>query len=250
MSKLLIVVNLLLLNFNGFGQSSIGIDSIAGQKQNFCHFLERFTEVSVPFNYKKELYNVTEGKTKLIDIPVEYAVSYLKLNESELYINNVDYNYDNDETVVKRVENLPIAHLRFSINDFDGVIYRMNKGDNGDSTFVFLVIFDLNGHFVDRVVVGERFTREDDWMSFVFLDAKHFKTFKYETNWANFRKKGQYYYAIDKNGPFTTVSVTDFIIEDTGKIKKVKENPKQFLHYRVMDYKQYNLDNDDIMNKY
>ncbi len=250
MSKLLIIVNLLLLSFNGFSQSNIKVNSTVGQKQNFSHFLERFSEISVPFNYKKELYNVTEGKIRLIDIPVKDAVNYLKLDNNELYINKIDYNYDNDETVVSRVKNFPIAHLKFSLNDFEGIIYRMNTGDNSDSTFVFLVIFDLNGHFIDKIVVGERFTREDDWMSFVFLDAKHFKIFKYETNWANFRKKGQYYYAIDKNGPFTTVSVADFIIEDTGKIKKVKENPKQFLNHRVIDYEQYNADNDDIMNKY
>lgn len=247
---LIFVLSFFIISCSGWGQNRSKNATNNIDKHNFNNFLNLFIDVKTPFNYKKELTKVRSGSVKLLDIPEKEAILFLDMKENDLYKTNMLYNYDTDERTFEKVKNLPVAHLKFPSNNFWVIIYRMNKGSDDDTTLVYLRTIDLNGKSIDKMILGEQFTKENDWMSFVFLDQNHFKVFKYEVNWANFQKKGQYYYIIDKDSPQTTVVVTDFHIDENGKIKKVKEYPKQFLKNEIFNYRKYDPDTDDIMNQY
>jgi len=239
----------IILSLNSCGQNQNNFFSKSNDK-NFNSLLDLFIDANFPLNYKKELDAV--GKSiKLKRIPKLYAMKYLKMGEDELFVNSVKYNYDTDEKILIKEENFPVAHFKYSTDSFIALIYRAaGKGYTNDSTKVYLQILDKNGKYIDKVVIGEQFTRENDWMSSVFLDKTHFKVFKYEINWDNVQIKNNIYSIKDKDAPKTIVIVTDYEIENNGRIIKIKEYPKQYMVNDILEYKKYNPDTDDIMNKY
>jgi hypothetical protein len=239
----------LFLSLNSCGQNQDNSYSKTNDK-DFNSLLNLFVEANLPLNYKKELENV--GKSiKLKRIQKLDAMKYLKMGEDELFVNNVEYNYDTDEKTILKEENFPVAHLKYATDAFIVLIYRAaGKGYNDDSTKVYLQTLDKNGNYIDKVVIGERFTRENDWMSSVFLDTTHFKVFKYEVNWGNVQIKNNIYSIIDKDAPKTVVIVTDYEIENNGNIRKIKQYSKQYLISDILEYKKYDPNSDDIMNQY
>ncbi|MGB9763679.1 MAG: hypothetical protein ACPLW7_06830 [Minisyncoccia bacterium] len=247
--KTKVMKNIILFYFNFFlisiGYTQNGIEKI---NDDFSKFLKLFYEVKIPFNYKKELYKIDIGNLKLNEIPKNEAIYYLGFKENELYKNTIIYNYDTDEKKVINELNLPIAHLKYAYNGFYALIYRENKGLYNDSCLVNLAIFNKEGSLIDRMVIGEQFTRENDWMSSIFIAENYFKVFKYEVNWSNVVIDGKIYKIIDEKSPKTTVTVEEYEISINGKIQKKKEFLKKYLMNDISDYKKYNPGNDDIMN--
>lgn len=237
------------LALNSYGQNQNNFFSKSNDK-NFNSLLDLFIDANFPLNYKKELEAV--GKSiKLKRIQKLYAMKYLKMGEDELFVNSVKYNYDTDEKTILKEENFPVAHFKYSTDSFIALIYRAaGKGYSNDSTKVYLQTLDKNGKYIDKAIIGEQFTRENDWMSSVFLDKTHFKVFKYEVNWDNVQIKNNNYSIKDKDASKTIVLVTDYEIENDGRIRKIKEYPKQYLVNDILEYKKYNPDTDDIMNQY
>lgn len=241
----------LILVLNGHVISQNYVDSLKLIGNNrFGLFISSFNKVKIPFNYKKELSKVGTS-VRLKKIQKKDAIQYLKLNESILTKSSIDYNYLTDNRTVLQEENLPVAHLVFTSDNYIALIYRISgRGSDDDSTFVYLQTYDIKWNLQDKILIGEQFTPESDWICSVFLDQNHFKIFHYGVNLGNFQVKNNCYYLIDKNAPRTIVKITDYEIDEYGNIKKVKEYPVQFLKDDLVEYKKYNTGNDDIMNEY
>jgi hypothetical protein len=249
MKKAIISFIIFALSCSIFGQIQNAYISKLTEDLKYKKFLELFIETKLPFNYKKELNRVFNESVTLKDIPEKEAMLYLDMQESELYKTRILYNYDTDTKTIEKEIDLPVAHLKILENNYNAIIYRINTGHEDDTTLVYLKTMDYNGRSINKIIVGERFTREDDWMSFICSDQKNIKVFKYEVNWNNFKKEGQSYQIIDKEGSRTTVIITDYQIDENGKINKTQEYV-QILKNDINDYKKYNPNTDDIMNQY
>ncbi|MFT3738447.1 MAG: hypothetical protein QM786_06790 [Breznakibacter sp.] len=220
------------------------------KENDFAQFLNQFLIVGFPFNYKIELSRISkEGKT-LKYISFQDAESFLGMGNQDLFTNRLMYDYETFEKSYLKEENLPAAHLMFATKNYIATIYRHSQGIDSDTVYVYLGLFTKKGVLIDKKLIGEQFTREDDWISSVFLDEHHFKVFRYALNLENYEILNNIYHIIDNKQAMTTVVVEDYKIDESGKIEMIEKYPKRYLKEDISAYKVFNQNTDDPMNDF
>ena len=221
------------------------------KNQEFEKFTNLFIEIKkYPYNYKKDTPIPIYKDYQKHEISLLEATKYLNFSNEDWYAIEEDYNYDEDIRTERIVENPPLAHLKSYDNNFIELVYRSDRGLDNDTLKIILETFTLEGVSINKILVGGEFTKEDDWIDFVFLSNTTFKTFQYLPNLENYNIKGGVYYVIDEEQPQTVVEINDYEIDETGKINLIKTYPKQYLKEPVSFYRSYQKDSDDPMNEY
>jgi|BioPla2DNA2_1021312.scaffolds.fasta_scaffold27250_1 hypothetical protein len=220
------------------------------EEKDFAQFLNQFSIVELPFNYKIELNKIQKDGKALEYVSFRDAELFLGLGKQELFANRLVYDYETFEKSYVKEENLPGAHLMFTTKNHVAIIYRHSQGVDSDTVYVYLGIFSKRGVLLEKKIIGEQFTREDDWISSVFLDEHHFKIFRYGLNLENYEVVNNTYQIIDEEQAKTTVVVEDYWIDESGRIKMIEKSPKQYLKDDISAYRVFNPSTDDPMNEF
>ena len=221
------------------------------KNQEFVNFTNLFIEiVKYPYNYKKDTPSPIYKNSQQHRIAFEFAKKYLGFSDRDCYAVEYEYNYDEDIRTERVVENPPLAHLKISSINYIGLVYRNSRGSENDTFRVVFNTFNQNGILIDKIVVGGQYTYENDWRDVVFLKNNILRIFDYKPNLENCNIKGGVYYTIDEKQPKTIVEITDYQIDENGKITLIKTHPKQYLKEWVAFYRSYQKDSDDPMNEY
>jgi hypothetical protein len=223
---------------------------IEQKNEKYKEFLQKFIQTELPFNYKKKLSKIKHRNKPLENISFENAKKYLGLKEDELFVKRLIYNNETFEKSYVEEKNLPAAHLHFKATNYDGIIYRHQLGIKSDTVYVYLRLFSKKGHFLDEKIIGEHFTRENDWISSVFLSNSHFKIFKYRINHKNYKVVNNIYHVKNEKKPKTLLKIENYQIDEQGNIHKTKKSQKKYLKKEVSYYKSYNPQSNDPMNKF
>jgi hypothetical protein len=197
----------------------------------FNIFLSKFKDVKPPLNYKKRA-----GKIPLMT--KEEAIKFLQKTENDLYEIEIDYNYDTDERTEYKVEKTAGCDFKYRLNDSIYILCTREHVARTDTVLVYLNSFSLNGNRMNKCVVGEKFTFENDYISFVLLDKFHIRVFYYVKD--DTRKDDGYY---------SSVYYIDYEITGEGFFTKNHQSDKTYLKRIVTNY-TYPFQSDDPMNKY
>ncbi len=214
---------------------SVNFCNAQGEKKTtdreFQIFLDKFKTLNPPLNYKKLVEPIPSMKK-------EEAIRFLHKTEKDLYTIEEDYGYDTDEISFYKSENIPGCDFKYQLNDSIYILCT-REGGQSDTSIVYLNSFTLEGTRIDRIIVGEKFTFENDWVSFVLLDKTHVRVFYYNHN--DIHKQEGYrstvYYV-----NYEITNVGNFTMKDKSDILWLKEMPTL--------YDIYNPNSDDPMNKY
>lgn len=217
------------------------------KKSTFTSVVELFPEERIPSKYK-------DGQISGIikKIPKKTVLKYLYFTEDDLKMNDYLYNYDENIKYDNWIEVLPGALGKISREKYVALIYALLKSPSiGLETYKTMVTtFTYDGQIVDSITVRSQYTREEDWRDVVFLENNILRIFDYKPNLGNYNVKNGIYYIIDEKEAKTIVEITDYKIENNGKINLVKTHPKQYLKEFVSFYRSYQKDSDDPMNEY
>ena len=200
--------------------------------RDFQIFLDKFKTLNPPLNYKKLVEPIPSMKK-------EEAIRFLHKTEKDLYTIEEDYGYDTDEISFYKSENIPGCDFKYQLNDSIYILCT-REGGQSDTSIVCLNSFTLEGTRIDRIMVGEKFTFENDWVSFVLLDKTHVRVFYYIRNETRFEEDGYRTTAYYLNYEITNVG--KFIVKDKSDIIWLKNTTPL--------YNTYDLNSDDPMNKY
>ena len=223
----------------------------AGETMSFEEFIASTKEIDVPISYK------TGKLPKLVNEPSadinkkitkQEAFTYFNLTESDLIVNDADFDYDNEIQYDNWIDILPYINGKFSMNNCVAIIYNL---DRLDTFFMALATFTYSGEPIDRIEICSQYTLEKDWKDFIFLENKVLRIFDYKFNWENFNvEKGGSYSVIDEKQPLTVVEINDYQIDKNGKIVHIKTHPQKYLKEFVDFYRSYQPNSDDPMNEY
>ena len=153
------------------------------EDKEFQTFLEKFRTIKPPLNYKKI-------KQRIFSMTKEEAIRFLHKTEDELYTIRTDFSYDTDEiTGYYKEEHTAGCSFKYQLNDSLYILCtrEWTEEDVGEPfgiievTRVYLNVFSMQGERLNKCIVGEQFTRDNDWVSFVLLDKTHICIFYYET---------------------------------------------------------------------
>ena len=217
-----------------------------GVNKEFNNMKQLFPEMNVPHNFKSES---TIPSTKINKISKSLSQKYFFFKDSDLLLNDYDVNFDENIVYDNWVENLPGAIYKISEDECIALIYGLVKNGTYKSTYESkMFTFSYDGKFIDSMTIRSQYTPESDCKECVFLSRKQFLIFKYIDNFENVDgKTGRY---IDFKKPLTIVEISEYIINDRGKIHFVKKLPPQYLKESVVYYREYHSNSDDPMNKY
>ena len=247
--NILTVIYCVAISFQCCGQSQI-------KDIEFAKFADKFTELKTfPIMCKPSLGNFFYFKgNSFYEITLEDAKKYLGYSDQDYYVTEYDYNMDEDIiSNVRQVENPPAAINKISNNHYITLIYLRSSSlylNECDTTIEILNTVTLNGIPIDKITIQGHYTRELDWRDVVFLKNNTLRIFDYKPNLENYNIKNGAYYIIDKEVPQTIVEISDYQIDENGKINLIKKHPKQYLKEFVSFYRNYHADSDDPMNEY
>ena len=196
----------------------------------FNIFLSKFKDVKPPLNYKK-LTDPIPLMTK------EEAIKFLQKTEDDLYEIQIDYNYDTDEKTEYKVESTAGCDFKYKLNDTIFILCT-REGGHVDTSAVYLSAFSLSGNRMNKCIVGEKFTFEDDYISFVLLDKYSVRVFYYARD-----------YTRKNDGYHSSVYCVDYEITGDGRFIKKHQSNKIYLKRFVGNY-AYPFQPDDPMKKY
>jgi len=244
---LLVISAVVLLQSNG--QSQIGI-----KDNNFAKFISKISEKKIPEKCKNpDNFNCFRDKPAY-KISLEEAKKYLCYTDKDYYVTEYDYDMDEDKiSNIQQVENPPFADRKILQKNYIGLLYYRSCSqfvDECDIVTEILNTYTLNGILIDKIIIQGHYTKEFDWIDFVFLSNNAFKIFHYLPNIENYNIKDGAYYTIDEKQPKTIVEIKDYQIDENGKIILIKTYPKRYLKESVSYYRSYQKDSDDPMNKY
>jgi hypothetical protein len=239
---IVVVISLAIIPLQCCGQSQI-------EDKKFEKFVGKFSTKFFPINTKRmeKKFNVDNDNLNILR---DEAIKYLNRTDS-----SIDYFfelYDYDEDIVKgyeKMECIPSAVCKYNSKKFISLITVEGK-INSDTTLIYLYTLNYNGKIIDQCIIGEQFTRENDWISTVIENEYKFKIFKYSTNFNNYTNRNGILYLIDKEKPLSRVIIEDYEISNSGKIQKKKTSEPIYLKDSVIDYKLYRANSDDPMNEY
>jgi hypothetical protein len=218
--------------------------------KGFNQFLKQFTSVELPINYKRVLSYLQKNNNSLNPISLQDAKRFLDMSNQELFAKRLVYDHETFEKSYVKEKNLPASHLKFNTENFVATIYRHSPGIESDTVHVYLRLFTKKGEFLDEKIIGEQFTRENDWISSVFLDENHFKLFRYRLNLDNYEIVNNSYQIKNDEKPLTLLVIEDYEIDGSGNIKMIQKSSKKYLQEDITTYKVFNPKTDDPMNKY
>ena len=244
---LLTIFALVLLQCNG--QSQIEI-----KDKDFAKFINKISEKEIPKKCKvSNNLNCFRDKPAY-KISLDEAKKYLGYSNEDYYVTEYDYDMDEDRmSNIRQVEHAPFADRKIMQKNYIGLLYYRSCSrfvDECDTVTEILNTYTMDGSLIDKITIQGHYTREFDWIDFVFLSNNTFKTFQYLPNLENYNIKGGAYYVIDEKQPQTVVEINDYEIDETGKINLIKTHPKQYLKEPVSFYRSYQKDSDDPMNEY
>lgn len=217
--------------------------------KDFATFLNLFYDVQFPLNYTKEIARVKTLKIGLKEIELNSAREYLQMNDDELYNKIESYDYDTDQRLIRKEENLPSAHFKHLASNYILACYRAVKAD--DTLSVYLCTFNSQGKLIDKELIGGHFTRERDWISCVIVNDSEFKVFYYTLNIDNYIMKNNTIQGVrDKSLPLTIVVIKSFQIDTSGKIGQIGEVLEMNLNLELSAYKEQNATSDDPINQF
>jgi hypothetical protein len=198
--------------------------------ETFNVVLLRFKDVKPPLNYKKMT-------GKIPQMTKEEAIKFLQKTEDDLYKIKIDYNYDTEEKTEYKVEKTAGCDFKYKLNDTIFILCT-REGGHVDTSAVYLSAFSLSGERIDKCIVGERFTFEDDYVSFVLLDKYNVRVFYYAADGAR-----------ENDGYPSSVYSVDYEITGDGHFIKKRQSNKIYLKRIVGNY-AYPFQPDDPMKKY
>lgn len=214
--------------------------------KDFSKFVGKFSTEDFPINTKqlKKVFNVNNDKS---NVTKAEAIKFLgRTEDSMTYFFEL---YDYDEDMIKGYEKkecIPGVVCKYYTEKFISLVTIEGK-ISSDTTLMYLYTFNYNGKMIDQCVIGEQFTREDDWVGCIFENELHFKLFWYSANFCNNEQQD----SVDNEKPLTKVIIESYEISSLGKIQKKNVSKPIFLKEYVLEYKSYNADNDDDpMNEY
>jgi hypothetical protein len=234
-----------------YGQSQIKI-----KNENFAKFINKIPGTKIPVKCK------IPGNTSCFRsehspayvVLLEEAKKYLGYSDKDYYVTEYDYDVDEDRKFnIRQVEHAPLVDSKILQKNYIGFLYYRSSSrniDKCDSLTEVLSTFTLSGIPVDKITIQGHYTKESDWIDFVFLSDDTFKIFHYLPNLENYNIRGGAYYIIDEKKPQTVVEISDYKIDENGKINLIKTHPKQYLKEFVNFYRSYHEDSDDPMNEY
>jgi hypothetical protein len=231
------------------------IQCYSQEKTDFETFVSSITEIEAPICYK------TSKFPKKINKPIsdinkkitrQEVLKYFDLTENDLKFNDFDYNFDEDIKYDNWVNILPYIDGKFSTKNYVAIMYSIDKFPRigTDTSFMILTIFTPSGVLIDKIEIRSQCTREEDWKDVVFLENNVLRIFDYKPNLENYNIKGGAYYIIDEKKPQTIVEISDYKIDENGKINLIKTHSQQYLKEFVSFYRDYHEDSDDPMNEY
>jgi hypothetical protein len=234
---------IIVLSFSGaFNQVQAG--------SAFLSFCNLFPEMTIPFpiQYKNDLIPIKPA----VDINKQDAMRYLHFSEEDLRMNNPLVNFDENIVIDRWQEALPTIVFKIKEVNYIALIYTLAKFPNvGLETYkMFLSTFTYEGQMIDSINVRSQYPPEMSkagWRDVVFLKKNILRIFDYKPNMENYNIK---YDIIDEKKPITVVEISDYQIDETGKIKLIKTHPKQYLKEFVSYYESYHKDSDDPMNEF
>lgn len=197
----------------------------------FQTFLDRFRVVKPPINYKKIVQPISSMTKK-------EAIQFLHKTEKDLYTIEEDYDYDANKRTYYKREHTAGCDFKYRLNDSIYILCT-REGGQSDTSAVYLSSFTLQGRNVDRCAVGEQFTYENDWISFVLLDKTHVRVFYYNHDDTRI-----------KEGYRSTAYYTNYEIANNGKFIKKDKSDIVWLKEMPTLYNIYNPKSDDPMNNY
>jgi hypothetical protein len=225
MKNIVILVAVICIFHVGYPQQSTSITD-----NTFNVFLSKFKDIKPPLNYRKLKDNSLMTK--------EEAIKFLQKTEKDLYDIEIDYNYDTDEKTEYRVEKTAGCDFKYKLNDSIYILCTREHIVLTDTAIVYLNSFSLSGNRINKCIVGEKFTFENDYISFVLLDKYNIRVFYYAADWT--RKN---------DGYFSSVYYVDYEITGDGHFIKKHQSNTIYLK-KDIGYYAYPFQPDDPMNKY
>jgi hypothetical protein len=244
--------NILLIIYAVISLQCCGQSQPKIEDKEFAKFINKINGEDIPFKCKVLPGNSNCFRNKpAYRILLEEAKKYLGYSDNDYYI--TEYDYDMDEDImsnIRKVEHAPFADRKILQKNYIGLLYYHSSSrfvDECDSVTEVLSTFTLVGIPIDKIVIQGRYTREFDWIDFIFLSNNTFKIFQYSPNIENYNEK---YDIIDKEQPLTIVEIKDYQIDESGRINLTRTYPLQYLKELVTYYRVYHEGSDDPMNEY
>ncbi len=155
----------------------------------------------------------------------EDAIFFLNKQKSDLYYTIQDFDFDTESVSYVQVPTFPLYQFKYIGHKYIIIGYSEEKSPDNDTSLVFISTFSLEGKIIDKCIVGDKFTREDDWMSFVLLDEHKFRVYYYEFN------KEYTLKSLTENQHIlpTIVYYIDYLIDENGRFIKGEHSPSQYL---------------------
>jgi hypothetical protein len=204
------------------------------RNKEFLTFLSKFKTIEPPVNYKK-----VPG-----DIPLmtkKEAIQFLHKKETDLYYMAMDYGLETENVFYTKTENIPGCDFKYELNDSIYILCAREGilGGEIDTTLVVLHSFTLEGKIIDKCIVGEKFTFDSDWISFILLDKNTIRIYHYERN--NTR---------EDEGFLSSAYYVEHRITDKGIFIKNNKSDITYLKQLPGMYENYKPKSDDPMNEY
>lgn len=231
----IILITMTMLNF-------VGCNAQSEKKvtdKSFQTFLNRFKTVTPPLNYKK-LTTPIPSMTK------EEAIRFLHKTEEDL-VDTIQEIGEDEVIYTTQEEHTAGCDFKYLLNDSIYILCTREGGQEDvggpfgtiDISRVYLNTFTMQGKLINKCLVGEQFTYQADWVSFVLLDKKHIRIFYYANN--------------DKRKPegfFSTVNYINYEITGKGNFIKKDKSDITYLKDSAIQYSTYKPKSDDPMNEY
>jgi len=208
--------------------------------ESFQRFLDRFETVAPPLNYKK-ITDPTPIMTR------EEAIRFLHRTDAEMEFITADAGYDGSVQIT-RGRRTAECDFKYLLNDSIYILCTRESAQEMDTTGrmiditrVYLNVFTMQGERINRHLVGEQFTYEDDWVSFVLFDKNHIRIFYYNRDDTRI-----------EDGYHSTVYYLNYTITGDGQF--IQQNKSDVIYLREFirryGFASFGRNPDDPMNEF
>lgn len=219
------------------------------KNKEYLNFLNKFYDVELPLNYKKEVIKIENGNIELKEMMEKEAIKYLSIRNDDLYYYEEIYNYDTDEKKVIKTKNLPVYQFRVVKDKYVLLCVRELGGLYGDTTLISLYTLGFDGKLIDNLNIKEQRTPESDWSSLYIPSIDIVNVYNYNINIENYEKTAHGMSLKNKDNSKTILKIEEFNIDPNGRFKKKKEYPILYLKEEILNYKTYSPNSDDPLSK-
>jgi hypothetical protein len=208
------------------------------EDKTFQAFLDKFKTIKPPVNYKKLSENSLMTK--------EEAIRFLHKTEIDL-VATIEEIGENGGIYTTKEEHTAGCDFKYLLNDSIYILCtrEWSQENIGDPygviniARVYLNAFSMQGKRMNKCLVGEHFTYQADWVSFVLLDKNHIRVFYYMRD-----------YTKKERGFLSTVYYVNYLITDDGSFIEQDKSDITYLKNFAIKYSTYKPQSDDPMNEY